>query len=89
MRGTSLSDTDAVAALRHQQHGRMPSSSTYALLKTATGAQRTWDAERAEARRALGARDRGGLVDALLADGDVDDAWGLATGDDWSPDVWQ
>jgi hypothetical protein len=84
-------DTDAVTALRREQHNRMPASSTYASLKTATAAAGSWEAEKVEARRVLGARDRGGLVDALLADGDVDDAWDLATGSDWSPDLrqWQ
>jgi uncharacterized Zn finger protein len=84
-------DTDAVTGLRLEQHARMASASTYALLKAAAGAHGRWGALRDEARSVLGSRDRGGLVEALLSEGDVDEAWDLANGGGWSPDVrqWQ
>lgn len=38
------------------------------------------------AREVLAGRDRGALVDVLLADGDTDEAWQVATSDpDWDP----
>ncbi|HZA75561.1 MAG TPA: hypothetical protein VE623_04130 [Acidimicrobiales bacterium] len=78
-------DIDAVLALRREQHERVPSSSTYALLKTAATARGTWESERDAARSVL-ARDPGGLVDALLTDGDTDEAWTVATAGGWEPD---
>mgnify|MGYP001826308732 FL=1 len=60
----------------------MPSSTTYAKLKTAAASSGAWADEQAAARDVLGVRDVGGLVDALLADGDVDAAWAAATGAD-------
>lgn len=45
-----------------------------------------WDIERDAARMALRERDCGGLVDALLDEGDVEEAWSVAHGDlDWDP----
>ena len=78
-------DTDAVIVLRRDQHGRMASTSSYALLRTAAPAD-AWPVEQAAAREVLAARDRGALVDVLLADGDTDEAWRLATSDaEWDP----
>jgi len=78
-------DTDAVLVLRRDQHGRMASTSSYALLRTAAPAD-AWPVEQAAAREVLAARDRGALVDVLLADGDTDEAWRLATSDaEWDP----
>lgn len=57
----------------------MASASTYALLQAAARSVDAWPPERAQARTILAARDRGGLVDALLADGDIDAAWDAAT----------
>jgi hypothetical protein len=76
-------DDEAVLALRREQHQRMPSSSTYSLLRSAAEAQNVWDAERDDARAVLAARDPGGVVDALLADGDTDEAWTVATAGEW------
>ena len=72
-------DDVGVLDLRREQHQRMPSSTTYAKLKTAAGPSGAWADEKASARAVLGARDVGGLVDALLADGDIDAAWHAAT----------
>ena len=72
-------DGAAVLDLRRQQHERAPTSSTYSLLQKAANAVDTWPSERARAREVLGARDPGGLIDALLADGDIDTAWETAT----------
>lgn len=72
-------DAAGVLDLRREQHQRMPSSTTYAKLKTAASSSGAWADEQASAREVLGARDLGGLVDALLVDGDVDTAWTAAT----------
>jgi uncharacterized Zn finger protein len=71
-------DDGGVLDLRREQHERMPSSTTYAALKAAAESTGDWPDERAAARAVLGARDVGGLVDALLAEGDVDAAWTAA-----------
>jgi hypothetical protein len=78
-------DTTSVSELRREQHQRMPSSSTYSLLQGAAEAVGAWEAEREAARAVLAARDRGGLVDVLLADGEVDGAWSVATEGGWDP----
>jgi len=70
---------DAVVELRREQHERMPSSSTYTKLQAAARAVDTWDTEIASARAVLSDRDPAGLVNALLADGDRDEAWRAAT----------
>lgn len=75
-------DDVGVFDLRWEQHQRMPSSTTYAKLKAAAESTGAWPDERSAARSVLGARDVGGLVDALLADGDGDGAWDAATGAD-------
>jgi uncharacterized Zn finger protein len=83
-----LSDRGEVAAvrdLRQSQHERMPSSTTYGLLRAAADATGGWDGLRVGARSLLGARDRGGLVDVLLDDGEPDAAWALATAEP----VWE
>lgn len=78
-------DTDSVLDLRRDQHRRMPSTSSYALLRTATTVD-AWPVEQAAAREVLAAQHRGALVDVLLADGDTDDAWQVATSDaEWDP----
>lgn len=77
-----LSDRGEIAAvrdLRQSQHERMPSSTTYGLLRAAAETTGGWDGLRVSARELLGARDRGGLVDVLLDDGEPDAAWALAT----------
>jgi hypothetical protein len=72
-------DDAVVLDLRREQHDRAPTSSTYSLLQKAANAVDSWPSERARAREVLGSRDPGGLVDALLADGDIDAAWEAAT----------
>lgn len=72
-------EVEAVCVLRQSQHERMPSSTTYGLLRAAAEETGGWDGLRVAAREVLGARDRGGLVDALLDDGEPDVAWALAT----------
>ncbi len=78
-------ERDEVLDLRREEHERMPSASTYALLQAAATAVDGWEVERAAARSVLAASDRGGLVDALLADGDTDEAWVVATSGEWDP----
>ncbi len=77
-------DTAGMLALRREHLERMPSAATYAALKSAAVAVGSWQDMVAAARAVLSARDRGGLVDALLADGDATAAWDVATADpDW------
>lgn len=66
--------------------GRMASASTYSRLRRAADGVGAWDIERDAARLALRERDLGGLVDALLDEGDVESAWSIAHEDpDWDP----
>ncbi len=75
-----------VLRLRRAQHERMPSSSTYARLQAAAHAVDAWGLERDAARAVLGRHDLGGLVDALLGDGEAELAWTTAVADpDWDP----
>jgi hypothetical protein len=68
-----------VVALRREAHERMASSGTYGALRRAAERLSACPVERDGARRALRRRDRGGLVDALLAEGDPEAAWEAAT----------
>ena len=72
-------DLDAVVELRRDHHQRMPSASTYARLQAAARANDTWDAEMASARGLLADRDLPGFIDALLTDGEPEQAWDAAT----------
>ncbi len=75
-----------VLRLRRQQHQRMPSSSTYRLLRTAAEAGGAWPTERPSARSVLAEHDLGGLVDVLLSDGEPEAAWQVpGTHPDWDP----
>ncbi len=67
-----------VLALRRAQHERMPSSSTYRVLRTAADALDAWPLERDAARARLQRADPRGYVDALLGDGELDLAWTVA-----------
>lgn len=79
---TDAGDLDGVVELRRDHHERMPAASTYANLKAAASVSGRWDAEVGRARAVLAERDSAGLIDALLADGESDEAWGVAaTGD--------
>jgi hypothetical protein len=73
---------EAMLELRGEQHQGMPSATTYALLKQVARSVDEWELELAGARSALAERDLGELVDALLADGDIDAAWDAATAAD-------
>jgi hypothetical protein len=64
-----------VLRLRRQQHQRMPSPATYALLRAAAEVCGVWATERPAARVALAEHDLGGLVDVLLSDGEPEAAW--------------
>ena len=75
---TERGDATSVFDVRREQHGRMPSSSTYAWLQASARAVDAWPGERGQAREILRARDTGGFVDALMSDGDVDEAWDVA-----------
>jgi len=75
-----------VLRLRRDQHQRMPSSSTYSLLRSAAEACGVWPAERPAARAVLAKHDLFGLVDALLADGEPEAAWQVpGAHPDWDP----
>jgi hypothetical protein len=75
-----------VATLRWEEHRRMTSSTTYALLREAAEAIGVWDSDRAAARSVLEAEDLGGLVDALLADREPEEAWRVTEDHpDWDP----
>ena len=64
--------------LRREGHARMPSAHSYEHLKAAAESEGRWSAERAEALSILEGRDRGALVDVLLAEGEADQAWAVA-----------
>lgn len=66
---------EEVLRLRREQHHRMPSSSTYGLLRAASETCGVWETERPGARVVLAEHDLGGFVDVLLADGEPDAAW--------------
>ncbi len=72
-------DLDGVVELRRHLHERMPSSNTYAQLQAAARATASWQGEVGSARARLLERDPTGLIDALLADDEPDQAWGVAT----------
>ncbi len=75
-----------VLRLRRQQHQRMPSSSTYSLLRSAAEACEAWPKEREAARAVLAEHDLGGLVDVLLSDGEPEAAWQVpGAHSDWDP----
>ena len=67
-----------VLRLRRSHHERMPSSSTYAALRSVAEEIDAWEIERAAARAALQARDIRGFIDALMSDADPDLAWEVA-----------
>jgi uncharacterized Zn finger protein len=75
-----------VVRLRREEHGCMPSSTTYALLREAAETTGVWDSEWSSARSVLEAEDLGGLVDALLLDREAEAAWRVtADHPDWDP----
>ncbi|NLD78354.1 MAG: hypothetical protein GX643_17000 [Acidimicrobiales bacterium] len=79
---TEADDLGEVVGFRRHHHERMPSASTYAKLQTAAGAVDAWGVEVERARAVLAERDPVGYIDALLADGEADEAWAVAaTGD--------
>jgi uncharacterized Zn finger protein len=68
----------------------MASATTYSRLHRAADAVDAWDIERDAARQALRERDLGGLTDALLEEGDIEEAWSAAHEDpDWEPGIAQ
>ena len=71
-------DVDQLLPLRREEHNRMPSASSYMHLKEAAESAGLWGDERDLARDALEVCDRGALVDVLLAEGEVDQAWAVA-----------
>lgn len=79
---TDASDLDEVMVLRRHHHERTPSASTYAKLQVASGAVGSWSVEVDRARAVLAEGDPAGYIDALLADGDGDEAWSVATASD-------
>jgi hypothetical protein len=68
-------DREVLFRLRRDQHNRMPSASTYELLRQAAEAVGVWSSECPVARSVLAGHDLGGLVDVLLADKEPDTAW--------------
>jgi hypothetical protein len=82
----------SVLDLRREQHSRMASALTYSVLQGAADQVGVWAAEIGGARDVLGKVDKSGLVDVLLAAGESDAAWSLATSDaSWKPgaDRWR
>jgi hypothetical protein len=71
---THRGEDQEVLRLRRDQHRRMPSSSTYSLLRSAAEACGVWPTERPTARAVLAEHDLGGLVDVLLSDGELEAA---------------
>ena len=79
-------DDETVVRLRRDQHNRMPSVSSYDLLKRAAETLGVWPQERDAARSVLAAHDLGALVDVLLADEEPETAWRVAADNpDWEP----
>jgi uncharacterized Zn finger protein len=81
-----------ILRLRWEEHRRMASTTTYALLRQAAETTGVWEADRSSARSVLEAADLGGLVDALLADREPDAAWRVTDDHpDWDPgrDRWE
>lgn len=77
-------DHQVLLQLRREQHHRMPSATSYDLLRQAAEGVGVWQSEREAARAVLAHHDLGGLVDVLLADKEPDAAWEVATADpDW------
>ena len=77
-------DQDAMLELRRAQHHRMPSATSYDLLRQVAEQVGICQHECAKARSVLAAHDLGGLVDVLLAAKEYDAAWGVATStSDW------
>ena len=75
-----------VLQLRKERHGRMASSSTYGLLRTAAEGCGAWIDERPGARSVMAERELGALVDVLLSDGEPDAAWQVALDNrEWDP----
>lgn len=68
-----------VLRLCRAHHERAPTSSTYEALHLAASALNVWDVERDAARTALQLRDPRAYVHVLLADGDAQLAWDVAT----------
>jgi hypothetical protein len=58
----------------------MTSANSYALFKAVCTLNNSWEDEREPARALLADCDRFGLLDVLLSDGEVDQAWALAVG---------
>ena len=80
-----------VLRLRRAQHERMPSLSTYAVLRKAAEEVNAWDVERDAARARLRSCDIRGFVGALLGDGDNVLAWDeavAAPADQIDADLW-
>jgi uncharacterized Zn finger protein len=83
---TRRGENEEVLELRREQHQRMPSSSTYSLLRSAAETCGEWPTERPAARAVLAEHDLGGLVDVLLADGEPEAAWQVpGAHPDWDP----
>lgn len=83
---TRREEDQEVLRLRREQHQRMPSSSTYGLLRAAAEAGGVWPAERPASRAVLAEHDPGGLADVLLADGEPEAAWHVPEAHpDWDP----
>ncbi|HET9692637.1 MAG TPA: hypothetical protein VFP61_15930 [Acidimicrobiales bacterium] len=80
-------ELDEVVALRRDELGRMPSTSSYAKLRAAAERNGVWGDERAGALGALG---NGALVDVLLEEGEAAQAWEVAERPGWDPgpDRW-
>jgi hypothetical protein len=76
---------DQLVDLRRTQHSIMTSAKSYALLKAVCTLNNSWEYERDPARALLADCDRSGLLDVLLSDGDVDQAWALAV----EPPEWE
>jgi hypothetical protein len=83
---TRRGEDQELLRLRREQHRRMPSSSTYCLLRSAAEACGVWPTELLAARAGLADRDLGGLVDVLLADGEPEAAWQVpGAHPEWDP----
>ncbi len=78
-------DFTEVVGLRHEQHLKFASVTTFGHLKAASTVLGEWPTSRTDALYVLAARNRGAYVDVLLAEGDIEPAWlVVTTGAEWN-----
>jgi hypothetical protein len=85
-----LGASTEVLRLRRAHHERMPSTSTYGALRSASEALDVWHVEREAARTALPDADARAFISVVLGDGDDQLAWQIAAAstEELGSDLW-